>query len=248
MKRKILRIDEERCNGCGKCITTCAEGAIELVNGKANLISESYCDGLGACIGHCPQDALIIEEREAPAFDEDAVNIHLKKMVRKSVVASHQDHQHNLHRATGCPSAKVIQREVPTTQFENSDGYNPQSMLSQWPIQLTLVPPDAPFLEDADLLLAADCTPFAYARFHQDFLKEKALLIACPKLDDADFYIERLTEMFSESKIKSITIVHMEVPCCFGLNHIVEEALAASKKEIPVKEITIGIDGEIRRS
>lgn len=247
MKRKILRIDEERCNGCGKCITTCAEGAIELVNGKARLISESYCDGLGACIGNCPQDALIIEEREAPAFDEEAVNIHLKKMGGKSVGTSHQGHQHNFHGATGCPSSRVIQREVPTREFERSEGYDSQSMLSQWPIQLTLVPPNAPFLEDADLLLAADCAPFAYARFHQDFLKEKALLIACPKLDDVDFYIERLTEIFSESKIKSITIVHMEVPCCFGLNHMVEEALAASKKKIPVEEVTIGIDGEIKR-
>lgn len=246
MKRKIVLIDEEKCNGCGKCINNCAEGAIEIVNGKAKLISEIYCDGLGACLEHCPQDAISVEEREAEDFNEEATNVHLKRLGRKPVGATAHNARHSVHAGMGCPSAQVMQRKVFNAPCESVDEPDSQSMLSQWPIQLTLVPPTAPFLQDADLLISADCVPFAYPRFHERFLKGKAIVIACPKLDDLDLYIERLTEMFTESTIKSITIAHMEVPCCFGLNHAVEEALNASKKKIPVKEVTIGVNGEIQ--
>lgn len=247
MKRKIVLIDEEKCNGCGECISNCAEGAIAVIDGKAKLISEIYCDGLGACLGHCPQDAISIEEREADDFDEVATDEHLKNIGREPISATANDAQHSAHDSVGCPSAQVIQREVrDTTPRNSSDVSDAQSKLTQWPIQLTLVPPNAPFLQDSDLLIAADCAPFAYPRFHEKFLDKKAIVIGCPKLDDLNFYIEKLTDTFEKSTIKSITIVHMEVPCCFGLNHAVEEALSASKKKIPVEEVTIGIDGGIR--
>lgn len=246
----MVLIDEEKCNGCGKCITNCAEGAMEIVDSKAKLISDVYCDGLGACLGHCPQNALTIEEREAPDFDEEAVNKHLEKIGREPIKPSEEasasnDKLHAPH-SGGCPSARVIQRDVPDTSCcNNIDSSQVQSMLGQWPIQLKLVPPNAPFLQDADLLITADCVPFAYPNFHAKFLKGKAIVIGCPKLDDLDFYIERLTDMFKESSIKRITIIHMEVPCCYGLNHAVDEALKASKKKIPLEEVTIGVSGDV---
>lgn len=246
MKRKIVLIDEDKCNGCGNCITNCAEGAMEIVNGKARLIKEIFCDGFGACLGHCPQEALTIEERESPDFDEEATNVHLKKLGRELIGATAHSSHNNGHGGGGCPSARVIERKVRAVNTNGADNSNAQSMLGQWPIQLTLVPPGAPFLKNADLLIAADCVPFAYPGFHEKFLKGKAVVIGCPKLDDLDFYIGRLKDIFNESNIKSITIVHMEVPCCFGLNHAVEQALNASTKDIEVEEITIGVDGEIK--
>ena len=246
MKRDIVLIDQEKCNGCGECINSCAEGAIEVVDGKARMISETYCDGLGACLGHCPQDAISIEHREAVDYDEVLTNKHLKSIGREPVAVSN----HNMHDnapVTGCPSSQIVQREIRTGN--NNDDVvvdNVQSMLSQWPIQLTLVPPEAPFLDNADLLIAADCVPFAYPMFHEKFLKNKSVVIACPKLDDIDFYIQRLTDIFSKNSLKTITIVHMEVPCCFGLNHAVEEALKAAQKKIPLEEVTIGIDGTVK--
>ena len=252
MKRKIVLIDEEKCNGCGDCINNCAEGAIEVVDGKARLMDEIYCDGLGACLGHCPQDAISIEERDAVGYDEELTNEHLKRLGREPVGATANEAHHGGngghggHGGGGCPSARIRQLKVRDTPCDNADASRAQSMLGQWPVQLTLIPPTAPFLQDADLLISADCVPFAHPRFHENFLKGKALVIACPKLDDLDFYVERLTAMFTESTIKSITIVHMEVPCCFGLNHAVEEALSASKKKIPLEEVTIGVDGEVR--
>ena len=243
MKRNIILIDDEKCNGCGNCITNCAEGAMEIIDGKAKLVSDIYCDGLGACLEHCPQDALIIEERDAPDFDEAAVDDRLKEIGRPPINAAPQVQHHNGPPAGGCPSARVIKRDV--VESDDNDTSEAHSMLGQWPIQLTLIPPNAPFLQDADLLIAADCVPFAYPRFHEKFLKGKAVVIGCPKLDDVDFYIERLTAIFKESTIKSVTLVHMEVPCCFGLNHALSQALLASKKEIPVKEVTVGVNGEI---
>ena len=246
MKRDIVLIDQEKCNGCGECINNCAEGAIEIVDGKARMISEIYCDGLGACLGHCPQDAISIEHREAVDYDEEATNEHLKSIGREPLAAANQNAHNDVH-MSGCPSARIIQREIRTTVNDDNVGVdNVPSMLSQWPIQLTLVPPEAPFLENAELLIAADCVPFAYPRFHEKFLKDKTVVIACPKLDDVDFYIERLTDIFTKNSIKRITIVHMEVPCCFGLNHAVSEALKASKNDIPVEEVTIGIDGTVK--
>ena len=245
MKRDIVLIDQEKCNGCGECINNCAEGAIEIVDGKARMISEIYCDGLGACLGHCPQDAISIEHRDAVGYDEVATNKHLKSIGREPLA----EPNHNVHDnvpVAGCPSARIVQRETGAGNDDNVGADNVQSMLSQWPVQLTLVPPEAPFLENADLLIAADCVPFAYPRFHEKFLKNKAVVIACPKLDDLDFYIQRLTDIFAKNSLKKITIVHMEVPCCFGLNHAVEEALKAAQKEIPLEEVTIGIDGTVK--
>jgi Pyruvate/2-oxoacid:ferredoxin oxidoreductase delta subunit len=231
--RKIVKIDEEKCNGCGACVIKCAEGALQIIDGKAKLISDNYCDGLGACLGTCPQDAITVEEREAEDFDEHAVEQHLKTM------------KHGKDELPcGCPSATVTQferTEIPATEAVEAA---PQSRLSHWPVQLTLVPPFAPFLQGADVVLAADCVPFAYAGFHQDFLKEHALLVACPKLDDFQAHLDKLTEILRQSSPKSLTVVHMEVPCCSGLTYIAKQAILASGKDIPLREVTIGIKGD----
>ncbi len=203
MKRKIIFIDEDKCNGCGSCIPNCAEGAIKIVDGKAKLVDERFCDGLGACLGHCPQDAITIVERDAPEFDEHEV----KKT-----------------------NTGAAQRE--------------SSELRQWPVQLTLVPPQASYFKDSSLLVAADCVPFAYPNFHFDFLAGKSLIIGCPKMDDAEFYVDKLSEILKNNKIKTITLVNMEVPCCFGLQHIVEEAVQKAGKVLPIKQTVITIRGE----
>ena len=248
--RKIVRIDEEKCNGCGVCIPACAEGALQIIDGKARLITERYCDGLGACLGECPQGAITIEERTAEDFDEEATNLHLaeKKHVEEALPC-------------GCPSATVMQFEreelpcgCPSTtvqQFERiaerarEEAPSQPSTLGQWPVQLTLIPPTAPFLQGADVLLAADCVPFAYAGFHQDFLRKHSLLVACPKLDDFPAHLQKLTDILKESDIKSLTVVTMEVPCCSGLNYMAKQAIESSGKDIPLKEVTIGIKGDI---
>jgi len=241
--RNIIKIDEEKCTGCGLCVIACAEGAIEIVNGKARLVSEKYCDGLGACIGECPEGAITIEKREAEEFDEKAVEEHLK--IRQQVQTPHPMVHHTHHPTIqACPSTQVMSFENETRKTEIEDASKPaKSMLSQWPVQLTLLPPNAPFFENADLLIAADCVPFAYANFHNDFLRGKALVIGCPKLDNAEFYKDKLTEIFKCSNIKSITVVNMEVPCCFGLYHLVKEALRSSGKNIPLRQEIISIKG-----
>ncbi|MFH1381737.1 MAG: 4Fe-4S binding protein [Chloroflexota bacterium] len=234
--RKIVKIDEEKCNGCGLCTTACIEGALKIVDGKARLISENYCDGLGACLGECPQGAIIIEEREADDFDEAAVKSHLQKKVTEKT----------LH--CGCPSAAVTQFTRPdVAEAGQEEADASPSMLGHWPVQLTLVPSAAPFLQGADLVLAAQCSAFAYAGFHPDFLAGRALLIACPKLDDFAAHQEKLTEILSRSSIKSLTVVHMEVPCCFGLAHLAREAVRQSGKDIPLHDVTIGIRGEVKQ-
>lgn len=233
--RKIVRIDEEKCNGCGACVPSCAEGALQIIDGKAKLISEIYCDGLGACLGECPQGAIIIEEREAQEFNEEVVKLHLK---------SKQTAGEEL--PCGCPSATVTQFAKQEAGEATPGATIPApSMLTQWPIQLTLVPPIAPFLQGTDLVLAADCVPFAYAGFHQDFLKNHSLLIACPKLDDYQAHLKKLTAILSLAQPKSLTVVHMEVPCCFGIVHMAQQAIQASGKDIPFKEVTIAVEGEI---
>lgn len=227
--RKIVKIDEDKCNGCGACIPSCAEGALQIINGKAKLVSEQYCDGLGACLGECPQGAITIEEREAEEFNEEAVEHHLRS----------KEHATD-ELPCGCSSATVTRferRTIPQTQTA-------ESMLTHWPVQLTLVPPSAPFLQRADLVLAADCVPFAYASFHQEFLTDHALVVACPKLDNFEAHLNKLTEILHHSEPKSITVVHMEVPCCSGLVYMARQAIIASGKDIPLKEITIGIRGE----
>ena len=236
MLRKIIRIDEEKCDGCGICVPACAEGALQIIDGKAKLMSEKYCDGLGACLGECPQGAIIIEEREAEGFDEQATKHHLE-----------EEEQGKDELPCGCPSAAVVQFErQEATETDLRDALAQQSMLSQWPVQLTLVPPSAPFLQGADLALVADCVPFAYAGFHQDFLRGNALLIACPKLDDFQAHQRKLTEILRHSAVRSLTVVHMEVPCCSGLAHMAKQAIGLSGKDIPFNEVTVGIRGDLK--
>lgn len=225
-KRKIITIDEEKCNGCGLCIPNCPEGAIQIIDNKARLISDLFCDGLGACIGHCPQGAISIEEREAALYDEGKAKANIAK-----------SHGHS------CPGSKMMDLRKKNVN-ENKDKVNISSELSQWPVQLRLVPAHAPYFEGADVLIAADCVPFAYANFHQDLLKGKILLVGCPKLDDLSLYKDKLTQIFTENNIKSVTYAHMEVPCCFGLFPVIKEALNSSGKKIPLEEITITIQGE----
>jgi len=234
--RKVVRIDEEKCNGCGACIPACAEGALQIIDGKAKLISETYCDGLGACLGECPQGAITIEERVTEEFDEEAVKLHLEET------------KHTVEELPcGCPSAMVAQFERPeTTGVAIRERTHQQSMLGQWPVQLTLVPPTAPFLQGTDLVLAADCVPFAYAGFHQDFLRNHSLLVACPKLDDFQAHLKKLTDILRHSSVKSLTVVHMEVPCCFGIVHMARQAIQLSGKDIPFEEVTIGIKGDLK--
>lgn len=205
--RKIIEIDEDLCNGCGECVISCAEGSLEIVDGKARIISDKYCDGLGACIGECPAGALTIIEREAEEFDAEAVETHL------------------------------ADREQPATLGE--------SMLSHWPIQIRLIPPNAPFLKGADLLVVADCVPAAFPRFHSDLVKGKVVMMGCPKFDDAQSYINKFTEIFKQSEINSITVAIMEVPCCSGLPMILKQALEESLKTIPMEKIIINTRGKV---
>ncbi len=234
--RKIVKINEDKCNGCGECIISCAEGALKIIDGKAKLISETYCDGLGACLGKCPQDAITVEEREAEGFDEAAAEEHLKAEEAKDTLPC------------GCSSSNV-------QQFEKS-GKTPapaavlteagtESRLTHWPVQLTLVPPAAPFLKGTDLVLAADCVPFAYAGFHRDFLGDNtALLVACPKLDDFQAHQKKLNEILEQSGIKSLTVLHMEVPCCSGLVRMARQAVLVTGNVVPFRDITINVKGE----
>jgi len=230
--RNIVKIDEKKCNGCGLCIPACAEGAIQIIDGKAKLIKDIYCDGLGACLGKCPQDAITITQREADEFDEKAADEHMKNI---------QDTQAVSPRA--CPSTQTMQFK---TEKEPTTGTTEKrkSRLSTWPVQLKLMPPNAPFLKNADLLIAADCVPFAYANFHEDMLKDRILAVGCPKLDDASLYRNKLAAIFKAAEIKSVTVVNMEVPCCFGLNRLVQEAIELSGKKVPLRQETISIKGE----
>jgi len=232
--RKIISIDEEKCNGCGACVPACAEGALRIVDGKVKLISETFCDGLGACLGECPQGAITIEEKVAEGFDETAVKRHLEK-----------DKLAQERLPCGCPSTSVTQfTQQEKMGFAGTEKHL-SSGLSHWPVQLALVPPTAPFLQGARLVLAADCVPFAYANFHQSFLENHSLLVACPKLDDFQAHLEKLTEILRRSEVKGLTVVHMEVPCCLGLVHLARQALKLSNKTITLEEVTISIRGEI---
>jgi len=280
-KRKIINIDEDKCTGCGLCIPNCPEGALQMIDGKARLISDLFCDGLGACIGHCPEGAITIEEREAGPYDEKKVMENIVKQ-GKNVIKAHLEHlkdhgeseylkqalevlkekglenplhkqaHHNAHahahmRAQeGCPGSKVMDfsSEKKSGQKTKKRTSASSSQLRQWPVQIMLVPTFAPYLKNTDLLIAADCVPFAYADFHEDLLKDKVLLVGCPKLDDANFYKEKVTQIFKENTVKSVTCAYMEVPCCFGLVSIIQEAIKASGKDIPFHEVTIGIKGD----
>jgi NAD-dependent dihydropyrimidine dehydrogenase PreA subunit len=236
-KRKIIEIDEERCDGCGQCVPACAEGSLEIVDGKARVIEDRLCDGLGACLGECPNDALRIVEREAEEFDEEAVEEHL---------AARQPAQRKQPAQAfggGCPSAGIRQFAPRPEAAKQAAGQAPA--LGHWPVQIRLIPPTAPFLKGADLLVLADCVPVAFPTLHRDFLDGKAVAMGCPKFDDAEAYIEKFIQIFREADIRSITTVSMEVPCCSGLPTIVRKALAASKRAIPREEVVISTRGEI---
>jgi ferredoxin len=320
VKRQIIKIDEDVCTGCGECIPNCPEGALQIIDDKARIISDLFCDGLGACIGHCPVDAISIEEREAEEYDEKKVMENVVKQ-GENVIKAHlvhlkehgqtdyfnqavdylkeiqienplevEGHGHHAQKedamACGCPGSAVMdfreeKKEEPVQneaalpcgcpgsavidfgdtqdcEVESSKEGVPEGMkeeksvpksvsqLKQWPVQIMLVPPSAPYLKDADLLIAADCVPFAYPDFHEDFLKGKVLLVGCPKLDDAEFYKEKVTKIFKDNKIKSATVAIMEVPCCFGLYKLVSDAITGSGKDIQAKKYIIGVKGDIK--
>ncbi|MHC4713914.1 MAG: ATP-binding protein [Planctomycetota bacterium] len=239
MQRDIIRIDREKCDGCGKCVTACVEGAIELRDGKAELVSETYCDGLGACIGECPTGALVIEKREAPAFDEEAVHLRLAEKEGQGCPGSRV--------VNGlCPGAAVRSRVGPAAPKRDEDGAAPSS-LSQWPVQLMLVPPTAPFLRGADLLISADCAPFAVGDFHDRYLAGRAVLVGCPKLDDLDYYEAKITEILKVAAPRSVTILRMEVPCCGGLAAATARAVEKAGGDVAFEVHTIGIEGSISR-
>jgi NAD-dependent dihydropyrimidine dehydrogenase PreA subunit len=229
-QRKIIKIDEEKCNGCGRCAIACAEGAIEIIDGKAKVINEIYCDGLGACIGECPEGALTIEEREAPEFDDYKVKEHL---------AHKADKEHMLMTCPGSGPRRIL---IPKPLRE---GNRPTAQLSNWPVQLRLAHPQAQYFKKAKLLIAADCSAFAYAAMHSDFIRGRATVIACPKLDDNEEQIAKLAEIFALNDIQDIKVVRMEVPCCGGLNLVVKKAMERAKRKIPMEEVVISTDGSL---
>jgi len=277
IKRKIIQINLEKCDGCGLCITNCPEGALRIIDGKARLISDLFCDGLGACIGHCPQGAIIIEERDAEPYNEKKVMENIIKQ-GKNVIGAHLSHLKDhgqaeyfkqavellkekgiknpldeepknevsprSHGFSGCPGSKMMDFRAKRLVEDDKSTGKTVSQLRQWPVQIHLVPAFAPYLQDADLLISADCVPFAYADFHRDLLKGKTLLIGCPKLDDLVSYEEKLREIFQNNSIRSVTYAHMEVPCCFGLIDTIKAAISASGKNTPFEEVTISVNGE----
>ena len=273
VKRQIIKIDEDKCNGCGLCVPNCKEGALQIIDGKARLISDLFCDGLGACIGHCPEGAIEFEEREAEAYDEKKTMLENIIPAGAGTIKAHLEHlrDHNqtkllqealevlkeknidnplegleetkMGTPCGCPGAAL--REVNTDE-DASNNAEQSSALRQWPVQLNLLPPQASFFDNSHLLVAADCVPFANANFHSELLNGKSLVIGCPKLDDVEAYKEKLTEIFKSNKIKSVTVAIMEVPCCFGLYSAVEQAIEDSGNKIPLIKETIGVNGEIQ--
>ncbi len=233
MIRNIVKIDEEKCNGCGQCVPACAEGAIEVIDGKARLVSEIYCDGLGVCLGECPQDAITIEERESEPFDEAAVEVHLESLKEKKPELP-----------CGCPGTMARELGGKSATAE-ADTEPIPSELRNWPVQLKLVPPNAPYFKGADLLLVADCVPFAMADFHSRFLRGRPVVIGCPKLDDPSFYADKLADLLRQSDVNSLMVVHMEVPCCSGLTRIAETAVAAAGSAVPLRDVTVSLRGEM---
>jgi len=242
MIRQIIKIDEDLCNGCGLCVSTCHEGAIGIINGKAKLLRDDYCDGLGNCLPVCPTGAISFEMREAAEFNEEAVKMNMER----------QKMAHIRHEHAGCPGSRMMQlhkentddaHENNVSDGKNTDNVYPKSMLSQWPVQIQLVPYNAPYFDEAEVLVAADCTAYAYGNFHS-FMKNKITLIGCPKLDDVD-YSEKLTQIIKYNNIKSITVIRMEVPCCGGIVHAVKTAILNSGKLIPWRIVIISTDGQI---
>jgi NAD-dependent dihydropyrimidine dehydrogenase PreA subunit len=253
--REMVRIDEEKCDGCGLCVPSCAEGAIQIIAGKAKLVADNLCDGLGACLGDCPQGAITIEKREAGEFDELAVDKRLQDVGRKPLLHSQPilvnggcpsaQVQSFSPPQGGCPSARVVDFDHKLSHNNEQAGQRP-SELRQWPVQLHLVPPTAPFLQGKEVLLAADCVAFAYADFHKDLLKDRALLIACPKLDNTAPYLAKLVAMLQQGNIKKLTVAHMEVPCCSGLVALARQAISESGVAVPFATINVGIQGNLK--
>lgn len=248
MLRNIISIDKDKCNGCGLCVSACHEGALQMIDGKATLISESYCDGLGACLPECPTGAIRIEEREATDFDEKAVEA--KKNSEKIQINETSEEKQPQKLACGCPGTHSRSLEKKTEQVTAQNATDTQSppmpsQLGQWPCQIKLVPPNAPYFDNANLLVAADCTAYAYSNFHNAFMKNKITIIGCPKLDNIE-YANKLTDILKSNDIKSITVVRMEVPCCGGIEYAVKQALINSGKMIPWSVVTISTDGEIK--
>ena len=240
--RKIIEIDEERCDGCGQCVPDCAEGALQVVDGKVRMLGEQYCDGLGACLGSCPQDALRIVEREADEFDVAAV---------ETLLQSRKTKKEETSAAAPPPGLAGVKIKTPC-QAANKPRFNlaaekSDSSLSHWPVQIRLVPAQAPFLKDADLLVAADCVPVAYPHFHRDLLAGRVIMMGCPKFDDVNGYVQKFVEVFKNAKPRSIKLAIMEVPCCGGMRMIVKEALKQAGQDIPVEEVIVTARGEIKR-
>lgn len=251
--RKIVHINEDKCDGCGQCVPSCAEGAIKIIDGKAKLLSENLCDGLGACLGECPQGAIEITEREAEEFDVAAVKNHLEKE-GKTMNNAHNHNTPNPHgHGGGCPGSRMMeinrQEKQQASASVSSDDIEVKikPQLTQWPVQLMLVPQNAPYFEGADLLITADCVPFAYPNYHLDLLKGKKVVVGCPKLDDIQYYIEKLTGIIKTNSVKSVTVAFMEVPCCGGIMRAAEQALEDSGKDIPLYKVRIGINGEAQK-
>lgn len=252
--RKIVQIDENKCNGCGLCIPNCAEGALEIIDGKAKLVKDIYCDGLGACLGHCPMDAITIIERDAEEFNEEAVEERMKAVSQKEEGCGcfgHNNQSGDLKKVFsqmyspggGCPGSRM--RVMNKREEQNDSNIKLDSRLSQWPVQLKLVPVNAPYFYKADLLITADCVPFAYANYHNDFLKDRAVVVGCPKLDDIEYYTKKLEEIITVNDLESITVLRMEVPCCGGMSMAAKRARDNSGISIPIKVVTISVEGEI---
>lgn len=247
MIRTIINIDKEKCNGCGICVNACHEGAIAMIDGKAELIRDDYCDGLGNCLPACPTGAITFVEREAAAFDEAAVEENMKK--KQQTADEHPQHEQLPNLACGCPGtqARALKREAenkPAVSTVAASTAPMESQLQQWPVQIKLVPINAPYFDGANLLIAADCTAFAYADFHNQFIKNHITIVGCPKLDEGD-YSEKLTAILANNNIKSVTVVRMEVPCCGGIQNAAINALKNSGKMIPWQVVTISTTGEI---
>ncbi len=242
--RKVIRIDEEKCDGCGKCVPGCKEGAIAIVDGKARLVSEVYCDGLGACLGECPQGAITLEDREAEGFDQARTQAHLARLREQrnpiKLLGVNGGHQ--------CPGSMARNLKGGRPETPGGGPGTPASFrseLTNWPVQLALVPPAAPYFRKADLLFVADCVPFACADFHSRFLRGKPLIIGCPKLDQVDFYLQKLAEIIRVAEPQSLAVIHMEVPCCSGLTRIAERALAIAGSDLRLEDVTVGIQGDV---
>ena len=237
MLRKIVKIDEEKCDGCGLCVPSCSEGALQVIDGKARLVKDIYCDGLGACLGDCPNGAISIEEREAGEFDEQAAKEHVTRRQKPKLDLS-----------CGCPGTQSRKLKRPAAPAKEAGGEPAESELIHWPVQLKLVPPNAPYFQNADLLLVADCVPFALADFHKRFLRGRPVAVGCPKLDDAQFYVNKLATILTESEVRSLTVVHMEVPCCTGLVRIAQAAIAKAGARIEYEDVTVTINGAVQEA